>query len=59
MQKNIFLIQLLVLIFFLPAISFAQNNPKWDDTKNKDWPLQFQVADIPSTVDNKIQKAYF
>jgi len=50
---------LMLFLFFLSTIVVAQNNPKWDDTINKDWPPQFQVTDIPSTVDKKNQKSYY
>ena len=49
----------LLTFFFLSAIAVAQNNPEWDDTKYKDWPSEFRVTDITSSIDNKIQKSFF
>lgn len=39
--------------------SHAQKDPSWDDTKSKDWPLECKKIDIISSIDGKIQKAYF
>jgi lysophospholipase L1-like esterase/pimeloyl-ACP methyl ester carboxylesterase len=37
----------------------AQKEPIWDNTVKTEWNKAFQVIDIPSTADGKIQKAYF
>lgn len=43
-----------------PALNlFAQEDPKWDDTKSKDWPEKCQLISIKSSVDGKEQPAYF
>jgi lysophospholipase L1-like esterase len=59
MRKTILNYRLLPILFFLSTIVEAQDNPKWDDPLNNGWPPQFEIADIESTVDNKIQKAYY
>jgi lysophospholipase L1-like esterase len=51
-------IKLLCLLFISNTI-FAQENPKWDDTKSKDWPEECNQVEILSTIDGKIQPAYF
>lgn len=57
MMLRIFLI---VLLFgFYKPTAFAQNDPKWDDTKSKDWPAAAKKVSIPSTADGKEQLAYF
>jgi lysophospholipase L1-like esterase/dienelactone hydrolase len=48
---------ILFLIFSLGL--FAQNDPKWDDTKSKDWPTECKKVEIKSTLDNEKQAAYF
>lgn len=37
----------------------AQKEPAWDNTAKSEWNKAFQLVEIPSTVDGKIQKAYF
>ncbi len=36
----------------------AQNNSKWDNTIDKNWPEQFSQIEIPSSLDGEIQKAF-
>jgi len=36
----------------------AQNNPAWDDNSTKIWADEFKLAEIPSSLDGEIQKAY-
>lgn len=44
----------------LLILNFTQaQDPQWDDTSRPDWPQQFLDVEIPSTVDGKIQPAYF
>ncbi len=49
-----------LIIFFLlfAEIVMAQNNPKWDDTIRKNWPVEFEKTEIKSSVDGKMQKAF-
>jgi len=52
--------KLLFLLLVFPALNlFAQEDPKWDDTKSKDWPEKCQLISIKSSVDGKEQPAYF
>ena len=51
-------LNLTVFMLFFAIITQAQNNPKWDDTTNKNWSSQFHEVEIPSTLDGEIQKAY-
>ena len=51
-------LKLTVFMLLLNVIIHAQNNPKWDDTTDKNWPSQFHQVEIPSTLDGEIQKAY-
>jgi hypothetical protein len=37
----------------------TQKDPKWDDTVSKDWPVECKEVEIISTIDEKIQNAYF
>ena len=47
------------LTFFLCVIANLANAQKWDDIENKEWPSTFTEVEIPSSIDDKIQKAYF
>lgn len=49
----------LALIVLIAQSTFAQNNPKWDDTQSKKWPVQCKIVEIKSTLDNSNQPAYF
>lgn len=58
---NLFFHKLLSIIFLLiqfPLMS-QTNDPKWDDTANKDWPAECSTIEIPSTMDGNMQPAYF
>lgn len=39
--------------------SHSQKPIKWDDTEKTNWSGEFEVVDIPSSADGKMQKAYF
>lgn len=52
------LIKLLCLLL-IPNSLFAQNDPKWDDTKSKNWPQECKRVEIISTIDGKVQPAFF
>ena len=41
------------------SLLFAQNDPKWDDTKSKDWPSQAKKISVRSSADGKEQSAIF
>ena len=55
MTSRLFLIGL----FLLSYNSIAQSDPKWDDTKAKDWPIECKKIDIISSLDGKMQNAYY
>lgn len=56
----IFRLFLLLVLFHTSGLQlFAQNDPKWDDTKAKDWPAQAKKVSIRSSVDEKEQSAIF
>lgn len=55
-MKKFFLLIIMTLIIFSTS---AQKDPKWDDTKSKEWPADCKKIDIKSTIDGKIQYAYF
>lgn len=56
MPKKIpFLLSLLCLSFGLKA----QNNPQWDNTKDKNWSAEFRHVKIPCSIDTARQDAYF
>jgi len=48
----------LVLVLWQSLVAKAEKEPEWDSTKKTDWPAGFEVVEIPSTMDGKIQKAY-
>ncbi|POY41181.1 G-D-S-L family lipolytic protein [Flavobacterium alvei] len=54
---NTFLVVCVINIFTSTSL-FAQKDPTWDDTSKNNWDSAFQKVEIPSSVDNKIQKAY-
>lgn len=37
----------------------AQGDPAWDNTKDKQWGSGFMLAEIPSSADGSLQKAWF
>ncbi|MCC5930131.1 MAG: prolyl oligopeptidase family serine peptidase [Cyclobacteriaceae bacterium] len=49
----------LLLLFLYPILSLQSQDPAWDDTSRKAWPETFKDIEIVSSVDGKIQKAYF
>lgn len=49
-----------LIVLFLPILVIAQQNePAWDLTANKSWPLPFQQVQIKSTMDNHLQQAWY
>lgn len=36
----------------------ARKDPAWDSTANAEWPADFQIVEIPSSLDGNQQKAY-
>jgi esterase/lipase len=58
--KSLILILVLILI---SGLSFSQNKQesviKFDDTRKADWSSDFRLAEIKSTMDGTIQKAWF
>jgi dienelactone hydrolase len=60
---NLHTFTLLLLSMLLSLLSystvFAQENPQWDDTQKKNWSEIFQLIEIPSSLDDSLQKAYF
>ncbi len=51
---------ILVCTFFLmPYLLFSQPGSQWDNTQDKVWPDEFKEVEIRSSVDGKIQKAYY
>lgn len=59
MTKNISLLFCLLCTIFSFNKNFAQNDPTWDNTKNKSWVAGFEEVEIVSSADGKIQKAWF
>lgn len=53
------LVTLVSLTVFCIQLSSAQTTIKWDDTQSKNWPSACKKVEITSTLDSKIQKAYF
>ncbi|WP_215239095.1 SGNH/GDSL hydrolase family protein [Dyadobacter helix] len=54
--------RIFLLLAFFGSFTFqisAQNDPKWDDTKSKDWPAEAKKVSIRSTIDGSEQPAYF
>ena len=51
-------LNLTVFILLIAVNIQAQNNMKWDDTIDKNWPIEFTQVEIPSTLDGEIQKAF-
>ncbi len=49
---------LAILLFLLATNVYGQKDPAWDNTTKTNWPSVFQVVDIPSSKDGKMQKAY-
>ncbi len=49
----------LSIITLISPNLFAQENPKWDDVKSKDWPGLCKRIIIPSSGDGKEQPAWF
>ncbi|MEZ5044047.1 MAG: GDSL-type esterase/lipase family protein [Saprospiraceae bacterium] len=51
------------LIIFITFIFFqgiqAQTDPKWDDTRSQNWPRECQEIQIKSSLDQKLQAAFF
>jgi len=54
----LFLLPTLLSLFNCPPL-LAQENPQWDDTQKKAWSEVFQWVEIPSSLDDSLQKAYF
>ena len=50
-------ITLTTLALFLSGLLFSQTIQKWDDTQNKNWPMQFKEVNIPCSIDGENQKA--
>ncbi len=53
------LLTITILGVLIPVTTSAQQNPQWDDTQNKIWGAEFQEIEIPSSLDDSLQKAYF
>ncbi|MCF6357744.1 MAG: GDSL-type esterase/lipase family protein [Draconibacterium sp.] len=51
-------LNLIIFLLVITGIIQAQNNPKWDNTVDKNWPKQFSKIEIPSSLDGEIQKAF-
>ena len=54
MNRQLFIVSLILMA----EIISAQTNSEWDDTNNKSWPVEFEVVDIPSSLDGTNQKTY-
>lgn len=55
-----YLFVFLIIFSFCNVTVMAQKkDPKWDSTSDGRWGKEFSVVDIPSSVDGKIQKAYY
>ncbi len=50
--------KLTIIVLLFAQIVMAQNNPKWDDTINKNWPGEFKTTEIKSSLDGEMQKAF-
>jgi len=48
-----------LLLCLLSVSTIAGENPKWGDTRSRDWPAECKQIAIPSTADGKQQPAYF
>ncbi len=48
-----------LFLFMCTSCLMAQNNPTWDDSKAKDWPISCQKIEITSSLDGQTQSAYF
>jgi len=50
----------LLLFYFIFAFSFGytQEIIKWDDKTKDNWPKETRIIDIPSTMDQSVQKCY-
>jgi len=53
------LLTISILSVLIPVTTSAQQNPQWDDTQNKIWGAEFQKIEIPSSLDDSLQKAFF
>ena len=47
-----------IFLISMTMVVNAQNNPAWDDNSTKIWADEFKLAEIPSSLDGEIQKAY-
>ena len=56
-MKNAFF--LLLLLTCVRLMVHAQEDPVWDNTKNKHWRNEFVQVQIPSSADGALQKAWF
>lgn len=56
-----FFFTFLVIFFsyYNAKIIAQEKEPKWDSTSDGSWGKEFSVVEIPSSVDGKIQKAYY
>ena len=57
-----FIVRTGVICLFSILLSFqlfSQNDPKWDDTRSKNWPVEALKATIPSSADSTDQPVYF
>ena len=50
---------ILTICIFLAANSFAQSDPKWDNTMLEDWPEECKEVVITSTLDGEKQSSIF
>jgi len=57
MKKELFF--LVFILCITRNFSFSQNDPTWDDTKSRAWPAECRKVEIISTLDKKVQPAYF
>jgi len=48
----------LFILLLMHSELTSQNDPVWDDTSNKNWPNEFKLVQIPSSMDDELQKAY-
>lgn len=59
LQKLLTWIYPFIFLFLLSSHLTAQPGTAWDNTRDRDWPEEFEEVEIPSSMDGKMQKAFF
>lgn len=60
-MKNQTITAFYLVLFFVGFTQLVaqEKDPEWDDTRNANWPAPFQLVEIPSSMDDALQRAYY